>query len=273
MGRIDDAFHGLHQAGQSHKALMPFLCAGHPRPGMLKQLFEAMEIAGASIVEIGFPFSDPIADGPTIAQAMHHALEQGMTPAKVFEEVRAARASTSLGLVAMVSASIVLRMSSGDPRVFCKQAADAGFDGLLVPDVPVEEAGPFRDAADATGLTFTLLIAPTTTRERAERIVTMCTGFVYLLARTGITGENAQGTQAMDIGARITALREMTNLPIACGFGISTAQQVTEVVRHADAAIVGSALVRRMSEAVQRGQDPVLVAQDFAGELARGLRG
>lgn len=271
MGRIDDAFRG--PAGQTHKGLMPFLCAGHPRPGLLRPLFEAMEIAGASAVEVGFPFSDPIADGPVIAQAMHQALEQGTTPASVFDEVRAARPHTSLALVAMVSVSIVHRMSHGDPKVFCKHAAAAGFDGLIIPDVPVEEAAPYRAAADAAGLTCSLLIAPTTTRERAEQIVRACTGFVYLLARTGITGENTKNTQAMDITARTAALREMTDLPIACGFGISTAEQVAAVVKHADAAIVGSALVRRMNDAVTKGQDPVLVAQDFATELARGLKG
>ncbi len=273
MGRIHDAFHALQQAGQSHKALMPFVCAGYPRPGLLRQLFEALEIGGASVVEVGIPFSDPIADGPVIAQAMHQALEQGVTPAKVFEEVRAARSSTSLGLVAMVSVSIVHRMSGGaGPKGFCRMAAEAGFDGLIIPDVPLEEAGPLREAADAAGLTFTLLISPTTTRDRAEQIVKACTGFVYLLARTGITGEGAKGAQPIDIGARVAALREMTDLPIACGFGISTAEQVAAVVKHADAAIVGSALVRRMKEAVAMGQDPVLVAQDFTTELARGLR-
>ncbi|MFO0831169.1 MAG: tryptophan synthase subunit alpha [Phycisphaerales bacterium] len=270
MGRTEEAFQG--PAGQSHKGLMPFICAGYPRPGLLKELFQALEIAGASICEVGIPFSDPIADGPVIAQAMHQALEQGATPAKVFEEVKAARPHTSLALIAMVSVSIVHRMGGADPRAFCRLAADAGFDGLIIPDVPVEESGPYKDAADAAGLSFTLLIAPTTSRERAERIVKASSGFVYLLARTGTTGENAANAQTIDLAARTAALRDMTSLPIACGFGISTPEHAAAVARHADGVIVGSALVRRMGEAVTRGQDPVLVIQDFVGELARALR-
>jgi tryptophan synthase alpha chain len=265
--RIDNVFTQLRQAGQSPKALMPFVCGGFPRPGMLKDVLQALEIGGASIVEIGMPFSDPIADGPIIAAAMHEALASGVTPASVLSEISEARRHTSLGLVAMVSISIVQRM--GGAQGFAQRAADAGLDGLIVPDAPLDEASPLRDAADKAGLAFSLLIAPSTSKERAERIVQACTGFVYLLTRAGTTGERSAPPE---VAQRVAALRTMTSLPIACGFGISTAEHVAAVVAHADAAIVGSAIVKRMSEAARQKRDVVQALQDFTAELAKGLR-
>lgn len=264
MTRIDDIFANRRADGE--RALMPFLCAGRPSLAALPDLLGAMERSGASIVEIGIPFSDPIADGPVIAAAMHKALVDGVTPARVLEAVQSARPSTQLGLVAMVSVSIVQR--SGYDR-FAQEARDAGFDGLIVPDAPVEEAAPIRSAADAAGLSLSLLIAPTTSPARAKRIVEACSGFVYLLARTGITGER---DDAPDIADAVRRLRDLTDLPIACGFGISTADQVRAVVRHADAAIVGSALVRRIEMAQDDGADPLEAAETFVSDLGAGLR-
>jgi tryptophan synthase alpha chain len=260
MNRIDRVFEDLHAGGR--KGLMPFVCGGHPRPGVLPALLQALERGGASIVEIGIPFSDPIADGPVIASAMHSALGQGVTPRSVFDEVRSVRDRVSLGLVAMVSVSIVYGM--GGPEAFAASASEAGFDGFIFPDAPLEESDGLLQAARSAGLTASLLVAPTTGAERARAIATRCTGFVYLLARSGITGEREA---APDIAAQVRVIREATDLPIACGFGISTAEQVRAVVSEADAAIVGSALVRRLSEA----EDPSGEAEAFAGELRRGL--
>jgi tryptophan synthase alpha chain len=215
---------------------------------------------------VGIPFSDPIADGPVIAASMHDAIKDGASPAGVLEEVASVRASLSAGLVAMVSASIVHRM--GGAAGFAKRAAQAGFDGLIVPDLPLEESAPLIDAAGATGLTLSLMIAPTTPLKRAQDIAKGCTGFVYLLARTGITGENSE---VPDLSGRIEKLRSNTPLPIAVGFGISSPAHVRTVVRHADAAIVGSALVRRISEAHGRNDDPAGAAARFFTELAAGL--
>jgi tryptophan synthase alpha chain len=265
MGRIDDIFSTLRREGG--KALMPFVCADHPAPGLTGPILGAMERAGAAIAEVGIPFSDPIADGPVIAAAMHKALTAGSTPRRVFEEVAAARPALSIGLVAMVSVSIVTRL--GGPARFAGQARDAGFDGLIVPDCPLEESADLRTAATDAGLCFALLIAPTTPPKRAAEIAKACTGFVYMLARTGITGERRE---APDIARRAALLRETTQLPIACGFGISTADHVRAVVAHADAAIVGSALVRRLDDAAQRGHDPAHEAGTMVRELAAGLR-
>lgn len=259
VNRIDAIFRDLRRANR--RALMPFVCAGYPGPGGLGDTLRAIEGAGASIVEIGIPFSDPIADGPVIAAAMHQALLAGCTPERVFEEVRGVRDTLSIGLVAMVSVSLVYR--TGD--AFLRRAAEAGFDGVILPDVPLEEAPPYLQAAKDAGLTATLLVAPTTPPDRAARIAQACTGFVYMLARTGITGER---DDAPEIADRVTALRQVTQLPIACGFGISTPEHVRAVVRDADAAIVGSAMVRRMGEA---SRNAPAAAAELVANLCTGL--
>lgn len=266
VNRIERIFTELRAA--QRRALMPFVCGGHPEQGTTSLVLPALEAAGASIVEVGIPFSDPIADGPVIASAMHGALSRGATPTSVFDEVRLIREHLQIGLVAMVSVSIVHRM--GGPEGFASRAANAGFDGVIYPDVPLEEAEPYVRGAAEFGLTASLLIAPTTTAGRAEQIVKACSGFVYLLARTGITGER-EGTSVPDIAGRVHRLRQMTDLPIACGFGISTADQVRQVTRFADAAIVGSAVVRRMSEAASKKMDAASAAADYVRELCAGL--
>lgn len=266
VNRIERIFTELRAA--QRRALMPFVCGGHPEKGTTSLVLPALEAAGASIVEVGIPFSDPIADGPVIASAMQEALRRGTTPGSVFDEVKLIRDHLDIGLVAMVSASIVHRM--GGPEGFASRASNAGFDGVIYPDVPLEEAEPYVKGAAEFGLTASLLIAPTTTAARAEQIVKACSGFVYLMARTGITGER-EGGNVPDIGGRVQRLRQMTSLPIACGFGISTAEQVKQVTRSADAAIVGSAVVRRMSEAASKRMDAASAAAEYVRELSAGL--
>lgn len=244
---------------------MPFLCGGFPRPGLLGPMFTALERSGAAAVEIGIPFSDPIADGPVIAAAMHQAIAQGVTPDSVFDEVAAARDSSNLGIIAMMSVSLVHRL--GVDRTVAR-AADAGIDGFIFPDLPLEESEPVLRPVRDAGLTATLLVAPTTPADRAARIAAACSGFVYLLTRAGLTGESAG---ALDVAGPVRALRQATDLPIACGFGISTAEHVRQVVAHADAAIVGSALVRRIGEAAAAGEDPVEAASRHTRELSSGL--
>ncbi len=260
MNRINGIFE--RQRAEGRKGLMPFVCGGYPSLESTGPMIEAAARAGASIVEVGVPYSDPIADGPVIASAMHEALGRGARVERLFEEVRAVRERVSIGLVSMVSVSIVSGL--GGPGRFCEMAVQAGFDGLIVPDAPLEEARPLVESAGAAGLTLSLLIAPATTRERAAEIASRCTGFVYLLARAGITGER---DRAPDVGPRVAGLREMTDLPIACGFGISTAEHVRAVVEHADAAIVGSALVKRQGEAA----DAVGETESFLRGLSEGL--
>lgn len=266
MGRIDNIFEELR--GANRKALMPFVCAGHPRPDSLPELLLALQDSGASIVEIGIPFSDPIADGPIIAAAMHEALQAGCTPGVVLDQIASVRERLRIGLIAMVSISIMQRLAStGDPASVVSRYRDAGVDGFIFPDLPVEESATWRAASAEAGLSCTFLIAPTTSLERAEKIAKASTGFLYLLARSGITGERAE---MPDLSGRIAEIRRFSNLPIAVGFGVSTPEHVRHVVQSADAAIVGSALVRRLSDAGNE-QSPAQVAGDFCRQLAAGL--
>ncbi|MEO1534382.1 MAG: tryptophan synthase subunit alpha, partial [Planctomycetota bacterium] len=212
--------------------------------------------------EIGFPFSDPIADGPVVAAAMHEALQHGATPQGVLKEVAAARSSIDMCLMSMVSVSIVERL--GGPASFVERAANAGFDGFIFPDIAVEEAEPYVNACASAGVGCSLLVAPSTPIDRLRTIADNASGFVYLLARAGITGERRD---APDISDRVQALRDVTDLPVAVGFGISSAEHVRAVVEHADAAIVGSALVRRMSE---HADNAAAEARRFVSELLPG---
>lgn len=261
MSRIDRIFAELR--ANRRKALMPFVCGGFPRRSAVSEAVPVIAASGASVIEIGLPFSDPIADGPVIAAAMHDALRGGATPATVIDEVASLRGRVDVGLVAMVSVSIVTRLGGAD--AFCSRLASAGFDGVICPDCPLEESAELVAAAKASGLSLSMLIAPSTPGERARAIARASSGFVYLLARAGITGERSD---APDIAARVAEIRQYTNQPIACGFGVASPEHVRAVVRDADAAIVGSALVRRMGDA---GDGYVRAADECVRELATGL--
>jgi tryptophan synthase alpha chain len=269
--RIDTIFRDLRR--ERRRALMPFICAGHPSPDATPAILRALDGAGASVIEIGFPFSDPIADGPVIAAAMHEALQRGVTPASICRDVASVRADIAAGLVAMVSVSIVHRIG---PDRFAASIADAGFDGVILPDAPFTEAEPLIRPFRERGLTATLLVAPTTPAHRVESIVRCCSGFVYLLARVGITGNTAPSPDTdatAPLAQRIAQIRALSDLPIACGFGISTPADIGAVVGPggADAAIVGSALVKQLTLAASQGQDPAAVAAAACTRLAGGL--
>lgn len=261
---IDSMFASLRASGK--RGLMPFICGGHPRPGMTGELLRAVADGGASAIEIGFPFSDPIADGPVIAQAMDEALRGGCTLASLLKEIADARQSVTVPLIAMVSVSIVTR--AGGARSFCDRLLGAGIDGCIFPDAPLEESGPLTEACAKRGLTSSLLIAPSTPIDRAGQIARASSGFVYVLARHGITGETGA---APDIGPRVASLRALTDLPLACGFGISTPEHVRAVAAHADAVIVGSALVSRIARSHNERRDPAAEALEFVRSLSTGL--
>lgn len=266
MNRIDRIFHDRRRAGQ--RTLMPFVTAGDPDPASTEALLPALEQAGASVVELGIPFSDPIADGPVIEQSMTRALNRGTTLSDVLAMVRSVRAKVELGLVAMVSYSIVYRY--GLER-FVGDARAAGIDGLIFPDLPVDEAGPAQNAAAEAGLTLSLLIAPTTPIDRARAIAAASTGFVYVVARAGTTGQ--QAALPPELTDRLAELRAVTDLPLAVGFGISQPEHVRQVVREADAAIVGSALVRQLEQHQDADQASLVEAvSNLTRDLAGGLQ-
>lgn len=246
---------------------MPFVPAGFPSLEATAAVLPALQGAGADLVEIGIPFSDPIADGPTIQEAFTTALSRGVHVADVLRCVESARAHLTVPLVAMVSYSIVFRY--GVDR-FLADAARVGFDGLILPDLPPPEAAPVCDKVRAAGLDTVLLVAPTTRPERRLQIARLSSGFVYYLSVSGVTGERS-GLPG-DLEQNVRALRAVTERPVCVGFGIGSREQVAALRGVADGAIVGSALVRRMKEA---GDAPSAVATAAAGlcrELSDGCR-
>lgn len=262
MSRLSHIFAEARAARRA--ALMPFITGGYPSLDATAALIPALEDAGAAALEIGFPFSDPIADGPVIAASMHEALLAGTTPRKLFDLVARVRSRTRLGLIAMVSVSIVDRLGA---EAFFRDAAAAGFDGVILPDLDLAAAAPLRLLADQNNLAFTLLAAPTTMADRAASIARLCTGFIYLLARTGVTGER-DSIDLPSLRERVKMLRAASDLPIAAGFGISRPEHAAAVAQLVDGVIVGSAVVRRIAAA----DDPVAAAGQFVRQLSAALR-
>ena len=246
---------------------MPFVTAGYPDLQTTASLLPAIQRAGAVVCEVGIPFSDPIADGPVIQASMSAALEKGVRPQDVWNLVADLRSQLTMGLVAMVSYSIVFRIGV---KAFCEQAKAAGIDGFVFPDLPLEEAPPVMDCVAEAGLVCSMLVAPTTPDERAARIARCGSGFVYVLARSGLTGERK--TVPVTRARRIERLREVTDLPLAVGFGIAEPSHVAQVTQVADAAIVGSAVVRRITDHAAEGPDAIArQVETFVRDLAQGL--
>lgn len=257
MSRIDDKFSQLKSARRA--ALMPYLPLGFPTLDASRQLIRAVANAGADVIELGVPFSDPLADGPVIQRAAHTALGNGITLAKCLDMVREARqAGVTIPLVLMSYVNPLLRF--GVER--CARAArEAGADGLIVPDLPPEEAGTLAAACQTHQLDLVYLAAPTSTPARLRLIAQATRGFVYLVSVTGVTG--ARDHVAADLAAFVARLREVTPKPICVGFGISDAQAARTVAGYADGVIVGSALVARIG-AEERALES---AREFVAEL------
>ncbi len=266
MNRIDAIFQNLRK--NNGRAVMPYITAGDPDISATEELLYRAQKAGASVVEIGVPFSDPIADGPVIQASMTHALDRGLKTREVIEMVARARPKLTIGIVLMVSYSIVHKMGV---EIFLSEAAKAGVDGVILPDLPIEEGGPAMAAAKKHNLILSMLIAPNTPIERARKIAQGSSGFVYLLSRAGITGERVELPK--DLPDRIKQIREVTSLPVAVGFGVSTPEQVGQVVAVADAAIVGSAIMRKVAQT--RGLERAKFLDEmevFLAGLAGGLK-
>ncbi len=241
--RLVRTFAELRAAGR--KTLLPFLTAGYPDLDATCELLGEIERRGARVCELGVPFSDPVADGPTIQASYTAALAGGVTSEGIFGAVRRYRdAGGGMALLAMVSYSIVYRHGV---EAYLAAAKDAGFDGFIIPDLPADEAAPVADLAAGTGLANVLLIAPTTPAERRIEIARASTGFIYFISVAGITGERTQ-LPAETVSA-VAELRTHTDTPICVGFGISTPEMVRTVCETADGAIVGSAIIHRITDA------------------------
>jgi tryptophan synthase alpha chain len=263
-GRIAAAFARARAAGRA--AFMPFAEAGDPDLATTEALVLALERAGADLVEIGFPYSDPLADGPVIQRAAFRSLARGTRTEDVMRLARRVRERSDVPLVAMLSYGLVFRM--GEDR-FPGRARAAGFDAAIVPDLPVDEASRFLDAARTADLPVALLVAPTTPLERARRIAEQARGFVYCVSLTGVTG--ARDRLPRELRRQVLSLKEFARRPIAVGFGVSKPEQAAWVGSFADGVIVGSVLVREVEELSARGRPRAEIVRR-TGARARRLR-
>ncbi|MHC5539099.1 tryptophan synthase subunit alpha [Singulisphaera rosea] len=271
MNRIDSLFARLKSEGR--RALMPFITAGDPDLSTTAALISEMVARGAHMVEVGIPYSDPIADGPVISASYHRALERGIRLSHILQTIRTLRAETSNSalaaapLVTMVSYAIIHRQ--GVDR-YLREAVTAGIDGLIVPDLPVEESVSLCRKATAFDLRLIQLVTPTTPRARAVQITQSTTGFVYYVSVAGITGERR--SLPPDLVDNVAWLRSQTDLPICIGFGISSPEHIRELAPVADGLIVGSALVKRLAETEALPRDKaVKEIGQFVASLAAAL--
>jgi len=252
--------------GEGRKGLIIYIGAGDPDLAATQRLATAFEESGVDILELGVPFSDPLADGMVNQLAAQRGLESGTTPTKVLETVAQIRKRSEIPIVLYIYLNILHRISVEN---FIRDAATAGVDGLLVLDLPPEEAGNYESLMREAGLCNIYLVAPTTPENRSELIVKRASGFVYYVSREGVTG--MQSKVADTIGEMTTRIRAHTDLPIAVGFGISTPDQAKQVAKHAESIVVGSAVVSRIAE---HGKSPELVEKvsGFVKSLAEAVK-
>jgi tryptophan synthase alpha chain len=260
MNRLDQTFSSLKAKGE--KALITYIMAGDPSLHETEQLVLELERAGADIIELGVPFSDPIADGPVIQQAAERGLQSGTSLRRILEAVTRLRASTQIPIVLMAYYNNIHAFGEAD---FCGKAAEAGVDGLIVPDMPPDEAEPLRKPAAAAGLHLIFLLAPTSTASRRAYVAKESGGFVYYVSITGITG--AKLNDIAGVRENVAKIRKHTKTPVAVGFGVATPEDAARVAEAADGVIVGSAIVRRVGE---HGQDGRLVQE--VGSFVRSLK-
>jgi tryptophan synthase alpha chain len=243
---IQSAFDALKAKRQI--ALMPFVAGGFPDRQTSAEILPAIEKAGATLIEVGVPFSDPIADGPTIQEAFNIALGKGLKVSQVFETVAGVKSRVSIPLVSMVSYSIVFRYG---PERYFKDAKAAGFSGIILPDLPLPEGEKTCDQVRSAGLDTVLLVAPTTSPKRRELIAKLSSGFIYYLSVAGITGERDK--LPADLEANVRQLKQMTDRPVCVGFGISKPEHLKQLEHVADGAIVGSAVVKKAAQNASLG--------------------
>jgi len=245
---------------ESRAALVPYVTAGYPGAGLTVDLLHALADAGADILEVGIPFSDPLADGPTIQRSSFESLAAGTTVASVLRDVAVFRATRDCPVVLFTYLNPVLRF--GVER-FLGEVAEAGVSGLLLTDLPTGSDAGIEDAVIDSPLDFVRLIAPTTPLERVPEVARGGSGFLYYISRTGVTG--ARTELRAELGEEVTALRSVVDLPIAVGFGISTPEQAASVGAVADGVVVGSALVQRL------GSGGIEAGAEFVASLRSAL--
>jgi tryptophan synthase alpha chain len=266
MSRIDDRFAQLKR--EDRAAFVAYVMAGDPDAETSLRTLTGLPAAGADLIELGFPFSDPMAEGPPIQRAARRALEAGMTLKGTLDLVRRFRETDqATPLILMGYLNPILTW--GYDR-FAKDAAGAGADGLIVVDCPPEEADALADALDAAGLSLIRLATPTTDDARLKVVANRTSGFVYYVSVAGVTG--VKEADAVAVAPAVARVRAASGLPVAVGFGIKTPERAAAVARVADAAVVGSALVDEMAAAIAAGTDPAEKVLAAAGRLAQAVR-
>jgi tryptophan synthase alpha chain len=242
VNRIAETFARLRR--EHRPGLVTYTTAGDPDLSRSAEILKALDRAGADVIEVGVPFSDPLADGPVIQRASERALASGGSLRSALTLIAGVRPHVSAPIVVFSYANPLLRMGV---EIFAARAAEAGADGVLALDLPIEEAGSFQATLAAAGLDTIFLLSPTTTDARVRRAAELGSGFLYGISRLGVTGARDRVASGAEALAR--RIREQTSMPIALGFGISRPEHVAEVARYADAAVVGSALVATIAEA------------------------
>ncbi len=267
MNRIEKRFSDLKQRNET--AFIPFITAGDPSLQATESIITQLDKKGADVIELGFPFSDPIADGPVIQASYNRALGNGFKINNIFDSIKNIRKESEIPIVAMVSYSIVYRVGYDK---FIEQAKQAGIDGATIPDMPVEEATEVFDVGAKNDFKIVCFAAPTTTPKRIDIITAKTQGFLYYIAVVGITG--ARATLPDDISENIKRLKAKTDCPIAAGFGVSTYEQAATVGKIADGVIVGSAIVKQIEKhkAMPAGDIATQIAQ-FTENLIQGAKG
>jgi tryptophan synthase alpha chain len=263
MTRIGHLFETL--AIRRRKGLIAYLTVGDPSPDRTPALVEALVRGGADLIELGVPFSDPIADGPVIQAAGERALKAGTTLRRVLEVAAEIRAASEVPLLLFTYLNPVVRYGLED---LARDAAAAGIDGCLLTDASVEEAGGYVAAMHRHGLDTVFLAAPTSTGRRLKLVAQYSTGFVYLVSRTGVTGERE--SLSATVTPLVEAMRAVTNLPLAVGFGISKPEHVAELGRQVEAVVVGSAIVRLIERNADNASLEIQL-ESFVRELKRGF--
>ena len=264
MSRIDLKFRELKKKGR--RAFIAFITAGDPDLTATEQLVLSFERAGVDIVELGVPFSDPLADGLTIQASSRRALQKGITLEKIFKLVKKIRRKSEIPIALMTYYNPVFHY--GEER-FITQAKQSGADGLIIPDLPPEEAKSLIQSAAEKNISLVFFISPTTTQERIKYIIRASTGFIYYVSLTGVTGTRKSLDSA--ISNQVRLVKRMTNKPICIGFGISNARQVRKASQIADGAIVGSAIVQQIFKNAGK-KDLVKKAAKFVSRLSGGLK-
>ena len=256
---------------QQRMAFMPFVTAGDPDLAGSLDVIRELAARGVDLIEVGFPYSDPIADGPVIQASYTRVLNDGLSIESIFDAFAEVVEEDLPPLVAMVSCALIFRFGSEE---FVRRAKEAGFAGFIVPDLPGEEAGDLKALIEAAGLDLIQLVAPTTTEDRAQKILTGTSGFVYCMSVAGTTGERQ--TLPAALSDQLRWLRTQTDLPLAVGFGVSQPEHVDALRGAADGVIVGSAIVRMVETLSREGADrPARIREigEFAGRMVDAVRG